>query len=373
MAFGERIIQLGQVIGNQRTQQAEALRKQRQEERDEERLSFTRTEHEEKQKKSELESAYASQLEKIDPTAALALRAGHAGDIKSLLAIKRDQLNKDKYQKRYEEFSLVTSMKKDAQATLAGMQKEIAKAKFEGQHENALELMEQYNVYQDTIKDMIANKIATLDQQLGWERAEHLKNESEQLFAQYPKERMELATQAMNRKIASESGFASKWTKELDEIKEVAGVTVDLTGIPDSHNIYRMATAMVNSGKYTPQYVAQFIRIENPDDLKEALNSGDLPEEAQHLAGSLYKRLVGMEIIAPGVLGTGKEESSLWDRMTTPRGMNKGKLKRAQRVGAIKNAYKVLAKAKAIQDSGRELSEKQRKEIEDAKQVIKNE
>src|SRR3990167_9718503 len=216
MPLSDKLIQLVTVIGNQRTQQAEALRKQRQEERDEERLSFTRTEHEEKQKKSELESAYASQLEKIDPTAALALRAGHAGDIKSLLAIKRDQLNKDKYQKRYEEFSLVTSMKKDAQATLAGMQKEIAKAKFEGQHENALELMEQYNVYQDTIKDMIANKIATLDQQLGWERAEHLKNESEQLFAQYPKERMELATQAMNRKIASESGFASKWTKELD-------------------------------------------------------------------------------------------------------------------------------------------------------------
>src|SRR3990167_9070423 len=125
-------------------EQAKRLRQQKEDKREEEKLSFSRFDHEQKVKQAKHMDDYSSRMEEIDPTAAAALRSGRGADVDSILKINHENLEKDKFKKTFNEFSLTTSMIQSTHEELGKMNKEIQQALAAGDKEKAAELKEQF-------------------------------------------------------------------------------------------------------------------------------------------------------------------------------------------------------------------------------------
>lgn len=368
MAKLEAYLQLANTIRNNRAATADALRQSKIDEREEKRLKMSEWEHEQKVKQASLQEDAAARLDKMDPNAGALFRAGSPDIAKSLLTQKSDD---SKYKKKFEEYQLTTLMTNEANREFEQMQKEINDDLAAGRIESAKKRKEQFAVHYQAKSDMIKNKIASLDELAGQARAMQLAEKADAIFKNMSPEKIDIAGETVNKKISSENSVSSKWIEQLEGTKEIAGVSVDLSGIPDKQSIYRAATAIVHGGKAPQQMVTDLLNIEDPKELQSIAGSEDAPIEIKQLAGTLYKARVATEMFAPGALEDSTKVSNPTHRKEGGFTFDTGSTRTAK-IGKIKSAYQVIQKAKEMQAKGKMLPASMQKQLEQARKLVKD-
>lgn len=347
------------------------------------------------EKKAQALESYATTWDKVDPQIASSIRADRT-DIAAITGYRKEkEEGKTKFQKTFEEFSLSNSMTKEIQNQLSLENQKVQKA-YESGDENVINQAKQnYAAKYEILGEKAKTIVVSLDKDLQFSAATQMMSNVEKKLKDLSPEKVSLMDETF-KDIMNKSKMNPKMIKEMEDLKSQYGVDVDISGIPDSQSVYKIAVSGIGKNTISKEMVNMIMNSTNADELISSVNSDALSKDAKILAGAVAKQLMAIDRFAPALKEQfkGKSMSELLAVSTEEMGGTLGErvknvaseemrargafkkeglfsgIRSTMQEKEVKSAYKLIKEFNAKKSKGEKIDPSLASRVKEAKKIV---
>lgn len=282
-----------------------------------ERDDRNKKEREEEDKKAK-KQGYADMMgKKYGPEFQTAIEAGE--DISDLVKLREAAAKRasgsggggGRYPKDpFEQFDMARGYFDKAQGMLTQAGDQVYAAQQSGDPAQIEQAMSQYNAIYDATEG-VKGKIEIIGTKLQSSSVMTMQQKLQEKLADMHPDKVSLMSETLNGVIEKKMGGSREMMQKLEEAKDMYGLDIDLSGIPDYNSVSKFAWRGIMQKELDEESVDAILASDDPDDLLEIANDKNRPESQRVLAMAAAKSLTAVNHFMPDIkknMGMKKDE-----------------------------------------------------------------